>query len=62
MTAGDKRMTSSLATIELLPAGKGTDLIFTEQSAFSDGAHSAKEREEGYRGLLEQLGKELQNA
>ena len=62
MTAGDKRLSSSLTTIELLPAEKGTDLIFTEQGAFFDGADSVEEREEGCRGLLEQLGKELQNA
>ena len=62
MTAGDKRLSSSLTTIELLPAEKGTDLIFTEQGAFFDGADSVEGREEGCRGLLEQLGKELQNA
>ena len=70
MTADDKRMSSSLTTIELLPAGEGTSLIFTEQGAFFDGADghpaaagwSAKEREHGSRGLLEQLAKELTNA
>jgi len=62
MTAGDKRLSSSLTTIELLPAEKSTDLIFTEQGAFFDGADSVEGREEGCRGLLEQLGKELQNA
>jgi hypothetical protein len=64
MTADDKRMSSSLTTIELLPAEKGTDLIFTEQGAFFDGssataAWSAKEREHGSRRLLEQLAKEF---
>jgi uncharacterized protein YndB with AHSA1/START domain len=62
MTAGAKRLSSSLTTIELLPGKKGTNLIFTEQGAFFDGADSVKGREEGCRGLLEQLGKELQNA
>jgi len=62
MTVGDKRLSSSLTTIELLPADKGTDLIFTEQGAFFDGADSVKGREEGCRELLEQLAKELRNA
>jgi uncharacterized protein YndB with AHSA1/START domain len=70
MTAGGKRMSSSLTTIELLAAGEGTDLIFTEQGAFFDGVDgspaepgwSAKERAHGSRGLLEQLAKELTHA
>ena len=62
MTVGDKRLSSSLTTIELLPADKGTDLIFTEQGAFFDGADGVKGREEGCRELLEQLAKELRNA
>jgi uncharacterized protein YndB with AHSA1/START domain len=62
LTTGDKRMSSSLTTVELLPAKKGTDLIFTEQGAFFDGLDSARGREEGCRGLLEELAKELQNA
>lgn len=61
MSAGDLRMSSSLTTIELLPEGKGTDLIFTEQGAFFDGVDSLKGREEGTRGLLEELDKELRN-
>jgi uncharacterized protein YndB with AHSA1/START domain len=64
MTAGDKRMSSSLTTIELLPSGAGTALIFTEQGAFFDGSPasegwSPREREHGSRGLLEQLAKEF---
>ena len=62
MAVGDKRLSSSLTTIELLPADKGTDLIFTEQGAFFDGADGVKGREEGCRELLEQLAKELRNA
>jgi len=34
MSMGDRRFSSSQATVELLAAGKGTDLIFTEQGAF----------------------------
>jgi uncharacterized protein YndB with AHSA1/START domain len=55
-----KRMSVSLTTIELtaMPDG-GTELKFTEQGAFLDGVDSLKGREEGSRGLLESLGKEL---
>lgn len=49
------RLSVSLATIELLPAGNGTQLIFTEQGAFLDGLDAAKEREHGTRELLEAL-------
>ena len=59
MAMGDKRISASLATIELLPAGKGTDLIFTEQAAFFEGADGAQMREQGWRQLLEELAKEL---
>jgi uncharacterized protein YndB with AHSA1/START domain len=59
MTLGEKRISASLATFELLPKDKGTDLIFTEQAAFFEGADGPQIREEGWRQLLEQLGKEL---
>jgi uncharacterized protein YndB with AHSA1/START domain len=59
MTFGDKRISASLATFEFLPTDKGTDLIFTEQAAFFEGADGAPIRQEGWRQLLEELGKEL---
>jgi uncharacterized protein YndB with AHSA1/START domain len=62
MAMEGKLMSTSLTTIELLPGegkGKGTDMIFTEQGAFTDGVDSLKSREEGTRGLLELLAKEL---
>jgi uncharacterized protein YndB with AHSA1/START domain len=59
MTLGDNRISASLATVEFLPTQKGTDLIFTEQGAFFEGADGPKMREEGWRKLLEQLAKEL---
>ncbi len=59
MTLGDKRISSSLATFEFLQAENGTDLIFTEQAAFFEGADGPKIREEGWRLLLEQLATEL---
>src|SRR5262245_11640424 len=59
MTLGDKRISASLATFEFLPAGKGTNLIFTEQGAYFEGADGPQIREAGWRQLLEQLAQEL---
>jgi uncharacterized protein YndB with AHSA1/START domain len=59
MHMDDKRISVSLATIELEPAGKGTRLIFTEQGAFLDGYDIPADREHGTGGLLDNLGKEL---
>jgi uncharacterized protein YndB with AHSA1/START domain len=59
MSLGDRRISASLATIELLPADQGTDLIFTDQGAFFEGADGPQMREEGWRKLLELLALEL---
>lgn len=59
MTLGDKRFSASLVTLEFLPTEKGTDLLFTEQGAFFEGADGPQMREEGWRKLLESLVKEL---
>jgi uncharacterized protein YndB with AHSA1/START domain len=50
---------ASLTTVELLPSGDGTRLIYTEQGAFFGGADTAQGREEGCRVLLEKLAAEL---
>ena len=59
MTLGDQRISSSHATVELVPHAHGTDLIFTEQGAFFEGADGPEIREEGWRKLLDQLAKQL---
>jgi uncharacterized protein YndB with AHSA1/START domain len=60
MAAGDTRISSSHTTIELVPDGAGTKLIFTEQGAYLDGKReSATGREHGTRGLLDALATEL---
>ncbi len=59
MTLGDQRISSSHATVELLPNEHGTDLIFTEQGAFFEGADGPQIREEGWRKLLDDLAKQL---
>jgi uncharacterized protein YndB with AHSA1/START domain len=59
MSLGGKRISASLATFELLPTEKGTNLIFTEQAAFFAGADGPQMRQDGWRSLLESLAKEL---
>ncbi len=59
MTLGDKRISASLVTFELLPTDTGTDLILTHQGAYFEGADGPQMREEGWRHLLERLAKEL---
>lgn len=59
MALGDKRISASLATVELLPSEEGTDLVLTHQGAFFEGADGPQMREAGWRHLLEQLAKEL---
>jgi uncharacterized protein YndB with AHSA1/START domain len=59
MTLGDKRISASLVTIELLPTDKGTDLICTNQGAYFEGADGPEMREAGWRYLFEKLAKEL---
>ena len=55
MHLDDKRISVSLATVELKPAGAGTRLIYTEQGAILDGYDDAGSREHGTRALLDNL-------
>ncbi len=59
MALGEKRISASLVTIELVPTDKGTDLICTHQGAFFEGADGPKMREAGWRTLLDKLTAEL---
>jgi uncharacterized protein YndB with AHSA1/START domain len=59
MTVGEKCISASLATFELLPSKTGTDLIFTHQGAFFEGADGPEIREGGWGKLLEQLTEEF---
>jgi uncharacterized protein YndB with AHSA1/START domain len=60
MTIGGSPMSSSLATVELVPASPGTLLRFTEHTAFVDGKDGSAGRREGSIGLLEALSRELE--
>lgn len=59
MSAGERRISASLGTVELRPSGSGTRLVYTEQAAFFAGADGPKMREEGWRGLLARLDERL---
>ena len=59
MTLGEKCISASLGTVELLRSETGTDLIFTHQGAFFEGADGPEMREAGWRKLLDQLTEEF---
>jgi len=60
MLVGERRMSASLATVELSASGSGgTRLLFTEQAGFFDPSDGAKLREAGWRELLNKVEKAL---
>ena len=59
MWVDDRHMSTSLTTIALEPAGGQTRLTYTEQGVHFDGLDSPEGREEGTKGLLDQLGAHL---
>lgn len=60
MTINDAPLSSSLATIEFRPEGKGTRLVLTEQGAYLDG--NVEGRKAGSVDLLESLAVEVARA
>ena len=61
MHLDERKISVSLATFELKPAGAGTRLVLTEQGAFLDGYDDAGARERGTNGLLDALGASLKS-
>jgi uncharacterized protein YndB with AHSA1/START domain len=59
MYLDERKISVSLATLELKTAGAGTRLIMTEQGAFLDGYDDAGSRERGSGFLLDALGQSL---
>lgn len=59
MSAGERRISASLGTVELQPSGDGTRLVYTEQVAFFEGADGPQRREQGWRELLARLAEAL---
>ena len=60
MTMDGKRIPVSVATIELVPQGRGTLLVLTEQGVFLDGLDNNAAREKGTIELLDTLGRYLE--
>jgi len=60
MFANEKKLSVSLATIQVAAKGKGTLLIVTEQGAFLDGYDDAGSRERGTGALMDALVRSLE--
>jgi len=61
MFVDEKKISVSLATIQIEPSGKGTRLVVTEQGAFLDGYDDAGSRERGTGSLIDALAKSLES-
>ena len=59
MTMGGKRISVSVAAIELFAEGSGTRMTVTEHGCFLDGLDTVEQRRRGTSDLLEALGAEL---
>jgi uncharacterized protein YndB with AHSA1/START domain len=59
MYVGGRKLSVSLATVEVTAVGSGTRLTVTEQGAYLDGVEDGSQREEGTRWLLDKLGRSL---
>jgi uncharacterized protein YndB with AHSA1/START domain len=57
----ERRISVSLATIELAGVGSGTRMTFTEQGAFLDGLEDPAEREHGTNLMVDALGTALES-
>lgn len=61
MDQDEARISVSITTVEFMPTGSGTQLIYTEQGAFLDGYDTPEQREHGTKFMLDALDKELKN-
>ena len=59
MSLGGNTISVALATFELVPAANGTDLVFTHQAAFFEGADGPQMREQGWRAIFDRLAAHL---
>ena len=59
MALDGQRISVSVASIELEPAGSGTHMRVTELGAYLDGLDTSAQREHGTNWLIDQLGEEL---
>ncbi len=61
MRLDDRKISVSLATLEIQPVDRGVRLTVTEQGAFLDGYEDGGARERGTGLLLDRLGASLRN-
>jgi len=59
MSLNKKPIEITVVTLEFLSSKAGTDLVLTNQGAFIDWPGGAAMIEQGWRSLLDRLGKEL---
>jgi len=59
MELDGKRISVSVASIELKPSGSGTHMKVTELGAYLDGLDNSAQREQGTNWLMDKLGEEL---
>jgi uncharacterized protein YndB with AHSA1/START domain len=59
MSLGERRISTTLVTIELLASDTGTDLILTHQAAFYEGADGPEMRKDGWDKMLAALDRQL---
>ncbi|HXC57400.1 MAG TPA: SRPBCC family protein [Rhizomicrobium sp.] len=59
MSLDGRRFSASLCTFAFAATATGTDLVFTHQGAFFEGADGPQMREGGWQALLDRLGEEL---
>jgi len=59
MLIGDSRLSTSLATIQLLPEGKGTRLVFTEQAVYYERSDAIQHRKQGVEYMLAKVSEVL---
>ena len=59
MAIDGRRFSASMVTFELVPTADGTDLVFTHQGAFFEGADGPEMRRGGWVKLLDQMAKAL---
>lgn len=59
MSVGDARISASLVTIQLVPEGNGTLLVFTEQAVFYEKSEAIPMRKYGTTHMLENIAKAI---
>jgi len=59
MTLNDRCFSASLVTVEFLASENGTELTFTDQGAYFEGADGPERRQHGWTKILDDLTRQL---